>query len=136
MEPRDTSTEWRVQRDVEYAPTPQYAGGKVGEVGLKLVCIDLQRCARQLWNRALGHRVTGPDAGAAAAEEAIRVGAGSAEVRFLKFIGSRYVAVSQPHQRGNSLMKMVSSSAWLILLLLGIQSWPQEVPAQTPPPAK
>jgi hypothetical protein len=32
-------------------------------------------------------------------------------------------------------MKMVSSSAWLILLLLGFQSWPQEILAQTPPPA-
>ncbi|WP_344661943.1 BTAD domain-containing putative transcriptional regulator, partial [Catenulispora subtropica] len=59
----------------ELVTAPLLAAGLLGALG--------RSRRRQLWNRALGRRLTGPDTEAAGAEEAIRLGAGVGEVRFL-----------------------------------------------------
>ncbi|MFL6114611.1 MAG: BTAD domain-containing putative transcriptional regulator [Catenulispora sp.] len=59
----------------ELVTAPLLAAGLLGALG--------RSRRRQLWNRAAGRRLTGPGSEAAAAEEAIRLGAGVGEVRFL-----------------------------------------------------
>jgi hypothetical protein len=59
----------------ELMAAPLLAAGLLGALG--------RNRRRQLWNRALGRRLTVPGTDAAAAEEAIRLGAGLGEVRFL-----------------------------------------------------
>ena len=60
---------------LELASAPLLAAGLLGALG--------RNRRRQLWNRTVGRRLTGPGEGAAGAEEAIRLGAGMADVRFL-----------------------------------------------------
>ncbi|MEY9887312.1 hypothetical protein ABIA31_000941 [Catenulispora sp. MAP5-51] len=60
---------------LELASAPLLAAGLLGALG--------RNRRRQLWNRTVGRRLTGPGEAAAGAEEAIRLGAGLADVRFL-----------------------------------------------------
>jgi hypothetical protein len=60
---------------LELVASPLLAAGLLGALG--------RNRRRQLWNRAVGRRLTVPGTDAAAAEEAIRLGAGIGEVRFL-----------------------------------------------------
>ena len=60
---------------LELVASPLLAAGLLGALG--------RNRRRQLWNRALGRRLSVPGTDAAAAEEAIRLGAGIGEVRFL-----------------------------------------------------
>lgn len=59
----------------ELAASPLLAAGLLGALG--------RNRRRQLWNRAVGRRLAAPGTDAAAAEEALRLGAGLGEVRFL-----------------------------------------------------
>ena len=71
--PASDQTPFRLPYELFTAPL--LAAGLLGALG--------RNRRRQLWNRALGRRLTGPGTAAAAAEEAIRLGAGIEDVRFL-----------------------------------------------------
>ncbi|ACU77033.1 hypothetical protein Caci_8210 [Catenulispora acidiphila DSM 44928] len=60
---------------LELASAPLLAAGLLGALG--------RNRRRQLWNRTVGRRLAGPGGSAAGAEEAIRLGAGLADARFL-----------------------------------------------------
>ena len=60
---------------LELFSAPLLAAGLLGALG--------RNRRRQLWNRSVGRRLTGPGDAAAGAEEAIRLGAGLGDVRFL-----------------------------------------------------
>ncbi|MBS2552271.1 hypothetical protein KGQ19_35990 [Catenulispora sp. NL8] len=60
---------------LELVSAPLLAAGLLGALG--------RNRRRQLWNRSVGRRLTGPGDAAAGAEEAIRLGAGLGDVRFL-----------------------------------------------------
>ncbi|MEY9926025.1 hypothetical protein ABH926_000645 [Catenulispora sp. GP43] len=60
---------------LELVSAPLLAAGLLGALG--------RNRRRQLWHRTVGRRLTGPGQAAAGAEEAIRLGAGLGDVRFL-----------------------------------------------------